>query len=161
MVKKKANKSGSATIALNKRARHEYFIEAEIEAGLELQGWEVKSLRAGKVNISDSYVLLKGGEAWLFGATITPLNVASTHIVCDPMRTRKLLLNKRELASLFGNINKEGYTVVALSMYWKNAWAKVKIGIAKGKKQHDKRDDIKAREWERNKARIMKNANIR
>jgi SsrA-binding protein len=161
MVKKKANKAGSATIALNKRARHEYFIEAEIEAGLELQGWEVKSLRAGKVNISDSYVLLKGGEAWLFGATITPLNVASTHIVCDPMRTRKLLLNKRELASLFGNINKEGYTVVALSMYWKNAWAKVKIGIAKGKKQHDKRDDIKAREWERNKARIMKNANIR
>lgn len=161
MVKKKANKAGSATIALNKRARHEYFIEAEIEAGLELQGWEVKSLRAGKVNISDSYVLLKGGEAWLFGATITPLNVASTHIVCDPMRTRKLLLNKRELASLFGNINKEGYTVVALSMYWKNAWVKVKIGIAKGKKQHDKRDDIKAREWERNKARIMKNANIR
>jgi SsrA-binding protein len=161
MVKKKANKAGSATIALNKRARHEYFIEAEIEAGLELQGWEVKSLRAGKVNISDSYVLLKGGEAWLFGATITPLNVASTHIVCDPMRTRKLLLNKRELASLFGNINKEGYTVVALSMYWKNAWAKAKIGIAKGKKQHDKRDDIKAREWERNKARIMKNANIR
>lgn len=161
MVKKKANKAGSATIALNKRARHEYFIEAEIEAGLELQGWEVKSLRVGKVNISDSYVLLKGGEAWLFGATITPLNVASTHIVCDPMRTRKLLLNKRELASLFGNINKEGYTVVALSMYWKNAWAKVKIGIAKGKKQHDKRDDIKAREWERNKARIMKNANIR
>ncbi|MCO6523522.1 MAG: SsrA-binding protein SmpB [Candidatus Schmidhempelia sp.] len=161
MVKKKAHKSGSATIALNKRARHEYFIEAEIEAGLELQGWEVKSLRAGKVNISDSYVLLKGGEAWLFGATITPLNVASTHVVCDPMRTRKLLLNKRELASLFGNINQEGYTVVALSMYWKNAWAKVKIGLAKGKKQHDKRDDIKAREWERNKARIMKNANIR
>lgn len=159
MVKKKAHKPGSATIALNKRARHEYFIEEEIEAGLELQGWEVKSLRAGKANISDSYVLLKGGEAWLFGATFTPLTVASSHVVCDPMRTRKLLLNQRELDSLFGRINREGYTVVALSLYWKNAWAKVKVGVAKGKKQHDKRDDIKDREWQVNKARIMKHAN--
>ena len=159
MVKKKSHKSGSATIALNKRARHEYFIEEEIEAGLSLQGWEVKSLRAGKANISDSYVLLKEGEAWLFGATITPLSVASSHVVCDPTRTRKLLLNQRELNSLFGRINREGYTVVALSLYWKNAWAKVKIGVAKGKKQHDKRDDIKDREWQVNKARIMKHAN--
>lgn len=159
MTKKKSHKPGSATIALNKRARHEYFIEEEIEAGLSLQGWEVKSIRAGKVNISDSYVLLKNGEAWLFGSTFTPLSVASTHVVCDPTRTRKLLLNQRELNSLFGRVNREGYTAVALSLYWKNAWVKVKIGVAKGKKEFDKRSDIKDREWQVNKARIMKNAN--
>ncbi|AXW87012.1 MULTISPECIES: SsrA-binding protein SmpB [Lonsdalea] len=159
MKKKKAYKPGSATIAQNKRARHEYFIEEEFEAGLELQGWEVKSLRAGKANISDSYVTLRDGEAFLFGATITPLNVASSHVVCDPTRTRKLLLNKREIESLIGRVSREGYTVVALSMYWKNAWSKVKIGVAKGKRDHDKRDDIKEREWKLDKARIMKNAN--
>ncbi|WP_392559307.1 SsrA-binding protein SmpB [Orbus mooreae] len=159
MTKKKSHKPGSATIALNKRARHEYFIEEEIEAGLSLQGWEVKSIRAGKVNISDSYVLLKNGEAWLFGSTFTPLSVASTHVVCDPTRTRKLLLNQRELNSLFGRVNREGYTAVALSLYWKNVWVKVKIGVAKGKKEFDKRSDIKDREWQVNKARIMKNAN--
>ena len=148
MTKKKAHKPGSATIALNKRARHEYFIEEEFEAGLALQGWEVKSLRAGKANISDSYVLLRDGEAFLFGANITPMAVASTHVVCDPTRTRKLLLNQRELDSLYGRVNREGYTVVALSLYWKNAWCKVKIGVAKGKKQHDKRSDIKEREWQ-------------
>ena len=116
MTKKKSHKPGSATIALNKRARHEYFIEDEIEAGLSLQGWEVKSLRAGKANISDSYVIMRDGEAYLFGATITPLNVASTHVVCDPTRTRKLLLKQRELANLYGQINRDGYTVVALSL---------------------------------------------
>lgn len=131
--RRKAHKPGSATIALNKRARHEYFIEEEFEAGLALQGWEVKSLRAGKANIGDSYVILKDGEAWLFGANFTPMAVASTHVVCDPTRTRKLLLNQRELDSLYGRINREGYTVVALSLYWKNAWCKVKIGVAKGK----------------------------
>ncbi len=159
MIKKKSHKPGSATIALNKRARHEYFIEDEIEAGLSLQGWEVKSLRAGKANISDSYVIMRDGEAYLFGATITPLNVASTHVVCDPTRTRKLLLKQRELANLYGQINRDGYTVVALSLYWKNAWCKIKIGVAKGKKDHDKRDTIKDREWKLDKARIMKNAN--
>ncbi|AUU38470.1 TPA: SsrA-binding protein SmpB [Proteus mirabilis] len=159
MTKKKSHKPGSATIALNKRARHEYFIEYEIEAGLSLQGWEVKSLRAGKANISDSYVIMRDGEAYLFGATITPLNVASTHVVCDPTRTRKLLLKQRELANLYGQINRDGYTVVALSLYWKNAWCKIKIGVAKGKKDHDKRDTIKDREWKLDKARIMKNAN--
>ncbi len=111
MTKKKV-KPNSNTIALNKRARHDYFIEDEIEAGLELQGWEVKSMRAGKANISDSYVIFKNGEAFLFGASIQPLNVASTHIVCDPTRTRKLLLNKRELASLFGKANRDGFTIV-------------------------------------------------
>ena len=159
MTNKKSHKPGSATIALNKRARHEYFIEDEIEAGLSLQGWEVKSLRAGKANISDSYVIMRDGEAYLFGATITPLNVASTHVVCDPTRTRKLLLKQRELANLYGQINRDGYTVVALSLYWKNAWCKIKIGVAKGKKDHDKRDTIKDREWKLDKARIMKNAN--
>lgn len=159
MTKKKSHKLGSATIALNKRARHEYFIEDEIEAGLALQGWEVKSLRAGKANISDSYVIMRDGEAYLFGATITPLNVASSHVVCDPTRTRKLLLKQRELDSLYGQINRDGYTVVALSLYWKNAWCKIKIGVAKGKKDHDKRDTIKDREWKLDKARIMKNAN--
>lgn len=160
MTKKKV-KPNSNTIALNKRARHDYFIEDEIEAGLELQGWEVKSIRAGKANISDSYVIFKNGEAFLFGTSIQPLNVASTHIVCDPTRTRKLLLNKRELASLFGKANRDGFTIVALSLYWKSAWAKVKIGLAKGKKQQDKRDDIKEREWKVTKDRIMKNAHRR
>ncbi|MBG6029639.1 SsrA-binding protein SmpB [Proteus hauseri] len=159
MTKKKSHKPGSATIALNKRARHEYFIEDEIEAGLALQGWEVKSLRAGKANISDSYVIMRDGEAYLFGATISPLNVASSHVVCDPTRTRKLLLKQRELDNLYGQINRDGYTVVALSLYWKNAWCKIKIGVAKGKKDHDKRETIKDREWKLDKARIMKNAN--
>ncbi|GAA6942736.1 SsrA-binding protein SmpB [Aggregatibacter sp. 2125159857] len=158
MTKKKV-KLGSNTIALNKRARHDYFIEDEIEAGLELQGWEVKSIRAGKVNISDSYVIFKNGEAFLFGSMIQPLSVASTHIVCDPSRTRKLLLKQRELDSLFGKTNRDGFTLIALSLYWKGAWAKIKIGLAKGKKQHDKRDDIKEREWRVAKDRIMKNSN--
>lgn len=117
MTKKKAYKPGSATIALNKRARHEYSIEDEFEAGLSLQGWEVKSLRAGKANIGDSYVLLRDGEAYLFGANITPLNVASSHVVCDPTRSRKLLLNQRELDTLYGRVNREGYTVVVLTIW--------------------------------------------
>ncbi|MCA1175809.1 MULTISPECIES: SsrA-binding protein SmpB [unclassified Pantoea] len=158
MTKKKAHKPGSATIALNKRARHEYFIEEEFEAGMSLQGWEVKSLRAGKANISDSYILLRDGEAYLFGSTFQPLAVASSHVVCDPTRSRKLLLKQRELDSLYGRVNREGFTVVALSMYWKNAWAKLKIGVARGKKEHDKRNDVKDREWQMDKARIMKNS---
>lgn len=133
MTKKKPYKPGSATIAMNKRARHEYSIEEEFEAGLSLQGWEVKSLRAGKANIGDSYVLLRDGEAYLFGANFTPLTVASSHVVCDPTRSRKLLLNQRELDTLYGKVNREGYTVIALSLYWKNAWCKVKIGVARGK----------------------------
>lgn len=158
MTKKKTHKPGSATIALNKRARHEYFIEEEIEAGLSLQGWEVKSLRAGKANISESYILLRDGDAYLFGSTFQPLSVASSHVVCDPTRNRKLLLNQKELDSLYGLVNRQGYTVVALSLYWKNAWCKLKIGVAKGKKEHDKREDIKQREWKVDKARIMKNS---
>ncbi|EPJ0400904.1 SsrA-binding protein SmpB [Providencia rettgeri] len=159
MTKKKPYKPGSATIAMNKRARHEYSIEEEFEAGLSLQGWEVKSLRAGKANIGDSYVLLRDGEAYLFGANFTPLTVASSHVVCDTTRSRKLLLNQRELDTLYGKVNREGYTVIALSLYWKNAWCKVKIGVARGKKSHDKRSDIKEREWQLDKARIMKHSN--
>ncbi|MGK2946102.1 MAG: SsrA-binding protein SmpB [Candidatus Malihini olakiniferum] len=158
MKKKKAYKSQFATIAQNKRSCHEYFIEEEFEAGLILQGWEVKSLRAGKANISNSYVLLRGGEAFLFGATFQQLLAFSSHVVCDPARTRKLLLNQRELDSLYGHVNREGYTIVALSLYWKNAWSKIKIGVAKGKKEHDKRLDIKKQEWQMDKTRIMKNA---
>ena len=157
MTKKKAHKPGSATIALNKRARHEYFIEDEYEAGLALQGWEVKSLRAGKANIGDSYVILKDGEAFLFGANFTPMAVASTHYVCDPTRTRKLLLNQRELDTLYGRINREGYTVVALSLYWKNAWCKVKIGVAKGKHLFDKRETLKKRDLNREMEKNFKN----
>ncbi|AVQ88302.1 MULTISPECIES: SsrA-binding protein SmpB [Gammaproteobacteria] len=159
MTKKNANKkAGSSTIALNKRARHEYFIENDMEAGLSLQGWEVKSLRAGKANISESYVLLKDGEAFLFGSTINPLSVASSHVVCDPTRTRKLLLKQRELDVLYGSVNRDGYTLMPLSLYWKGPWVKVKIGLAKGKKLHDKRADIKDREWQVAKERIMKHA---
>lgn len=155
MTQKKAHNTCSAIIAQNKRARYEYFIKQEFEAGLSLQGWEVKSLRAGKANISGSYVMLKNGEAYLFGATFQPLIAASSHVICDPMRIRKLLLNKCELNAVFGRVNRESYTVVSLLLYWKNEWVKLKIGVAKGKKEHDKRTDIKEREWQLNKARIM------
>lgn len=158
MAKKKPQKPGSNTIALNRSVRHDFFIEEEFEAGLSLQGWEVKSLRAGKANISDSYVVFNRGEAYLFGANITPLHMASSHTVCDPTRTRKLLLNRKEMDAIFGKITRDGYTAVAISLYWKSAWAKVKIGIAKGKKSHDKREDIKDREWKIDKQRIMKHA---
>lgn len=153
---KKKQKALSNTIALNKRARFEFSISEEFEAGLSLQGWEVKSLRAGKANISDSYVTFRNGEAFLFGATFTPLISASTHNVCDPTRTRKLLLTKREIDTIFGRISREGMTVVALALYWNRAWAKLKIGIAKGKKLHDKRADLKEKEWQQTKQRIMK-----
>ncbi len=149
-------KVSTGTIALNKRATHEYFIEQRIEAGMELQGWEVKSLRAGRASIVDGYVLIKRGEAFLIGATITPLNQACTHVVCDPTRTRKLLLNRREIDKLVGQLDKAGYTVVPLKMYWKKCYVKLEIGLARGKQDHDKRDSIKDREWQRDKARVMK-----
>jgi len=155
--KNSSSKAGSSTIALNKKARHEYFIEDKYEAGLELQGWEVKSLRAGKANISDSYVVVRDGQVYLFGATITPLSLASTHVVCDPTRTRKLLLNKREIERLIGLVERQGYTLIPLAMYWKRAWVKLEFGLAKGKKEHDKREDLKDREWARSKERMMKN----
>lgn len=157
MAKKKSkSKAGDNTIALNKKARHDFFIEDTYEAGLSLQGWEVKSLRAGKANIAEAYITLKNGEAFLFGSTITPLNAASTHVVADPMRTRKLLLHRRELDRVFGHVEREGYTIVPLALYWSKTWVKLKIGIAKGKKMHDKRADAKEKDWHKQKARIMK-----
>ncbi|MCR9297397.1 SsrA-binding protein SmpB [Vibrio fluvialis] len=162
MVKKKSNtKAGSNNIALNKKARHEYFIEDEIEAGMELQGWEVKSLRQGKANIAESYVFLRDGEAFISGMTITPLQQASTHVVANPTRVRKLLLSRRELDNLFGRINREGMTLIATALYWSRSWVKIKIGVAKGKKLHDKREDLKDKDWQRQKARVMKSNNLR
>ena len=150
------NEPAVATIARNKKARFNYFIEETIEAGIALQGWEVKSLRAGKAQITESYVLLRDGEAWLLGANITPLNTASTHVTADPSRTRKLLLNRRELDRLQGLVERQGYAIVALELYWKKGHVKVAIGLAKGKKQHDKRATVKDRDWQRDRERIMK-----
>ncbi|ATF08560.1 SsrA-binding protein SmpB [Candidatus Enterovibrio altilux] len=159
MVKKNLkNKVGTNTIVQNRQANHDYFIQDDIEVGLVLQGWEVKSLRAGKVNITESYMFFKDGEAYMSGATITPLRVVSTHIVANPTRIRKLLLKRCELDALIGRVNRDGYTLVALSMYWKQSWAKLKVGLAKGKKLHDKRASSKDRDWKRDKARIMKHS---
>jgi SsrA-binding protein len=144
------------TIAENRRARFEYFIEERLEAGLVLQGWEVKSLRAGKAQITEAYVFLRDGEAFLFGAHITPLKTSSTHVVADPTRTRKLLLNQRELAHLVGAVERKGYTLVPLELYWVRGRAKLEIGLAKGKKQHDKRAAEKERDWQRDKARLLR-----
>lgn len=152
----KKNKTPENQIAANKKARHEYFIEETFEAGMCLEGWEVKSMRAGKANMTESYVLLKDGEAWLLGSHITPLNTASTHINPDPTRTRKLLLHKRELGDIFGSVNRKGYTCVALSLYWVKGRAKCKIALAKGKQSHDKRAAEKDRDWNRDKQRVMR-----
>jgi len=158
MSKKKSSGEGSSTIALNKKARHDYFIEERFEAGLALQGWEVKSLRAGRVQLSESYVLIKDGEAWLFGTHISPLPTASTHIHPDPLRNRKLLLHRRELDKLIGAVERKGYALVPTAMYWSHGRAKLEIGLAKGKKQHDKRATEKDRDWQREKQRLMKGA---
>ena len=152
----KSAKAPSSTIAVNRKARHDYFIEANYEAGLSLQGWEVKSLRAGKAQIKEAYVLLRSGEAYLVGAHLTPLSSASTHVQTDPTRSRKLLLNRRELDVLIGNVERKGYTLVPLKLYWSKGRAKLEIGLAKGKKQHDKRADLKERDWNRQKSRILK-----
>ncbi len=155
MTKKKKT-TNSNTIALNRKARHEYTIEDSFETGLVLMGWEVKSIRAGRVNLAEGYVLLKRGEAWLIGAHISPLDSASTHVDPDPTRSRKLLLHRKELNSLIGKIEQKAYTAVPLSMYWKGGRVKLQIALAKGKKQHDKRAATKDREWDREKARVMK-----
>ena len=151
-----AGKKPEKTIAINKRARHEYHIEERTEAGIALEGWEVKSLRQGRIEFTDSYVLLKNGEAYLFGTRITPLPTASTHITPDPTRTRKLLLHRREINRLIVLVDRKGYTVIPTAMYWSHGKAKVEVGTAKGKQQHDKRRDQKDRDWSRQKARIMK-----
>jgi len=150
----KKNKPDDNQIAVNRKARFEYITEETFEAGIMLQGWEVKSLRAGKGGIADSYVIMKNGEAWLLNAQITPLNTASTHIHPEITRTRKLLLNKRELKKLIGAVERKGYTLIPLKMYWKNGLAKVLIAIAKGKKLFDKRATEKNRDWERSRQRL-------
>lgn len=148
---------GSRTIALNKKARHDYSVEETFEAGLVLEGWEVKSLRATRVNLKESYVLIRGGEAWLFGAHMSPLPSASTHVTPDPVRTRKLLLHSHQLSRLIGAVERQGYTLVPLALYWKRGRAKLEIGLAKGKKLHDKRASERERAWTREKERLLKN----
>lgn len=143
-------------IAENRKARFEYTLEETFEAGIVLQGWEVKSLRDGKGGIADSYVIIKNSEAWLLNAQISPLNTASTHIRPENHRTRKLLLNKKELKRLIGAVERKGYTIVPLTLYWKNGLAKVKIAIAKGKKLFDKRETEKNRDWQRDRQRLLK-----
>ena len=156
---KEKKDSGNSTIALNKRARHEYHIDERYEAGLALQGWEVKSLRAGRINFGDSYALVKGGELYLFGASIPPLISASTHVVAEDRRTRKLLLHRAEIDKLIGAAERKGYTLVPTAMYWKHNRVKVEIGLAKGKQDHDKRAAEKERDWNREKGRVMRARN--
>ena len=144
------------TIVTNKKARFEYFIEENYEAGLILEGWEVKSLRAGRVNLTDAHIIVKYGEAYLLGAQIQPLPTASLHSNPDASRTRKLLLNRKELNQLIGKVERQGYTLIPLSLYWKNNKIKMQIALAKGKKTHDKRDATKDRDWQRDRERIMK-----
>jgi SsrA-binding protein len=143
-------------IAENRRARFEYFIEERYEAGLELAGWEVKSMRAGRAQLAEAYVFLRGGEAFLTGAHLSPLRTTSTHVLPDPTRTRKLLLHRSQLQGLIGAVERRGYTLVPLELYWKNGRAKLQIGLAKGKKQHDKRAVEKDRDWQRDKARALR-----
>jgi SsrA-binding protein len=150
------SKTESRVIAENRKARFDYFIEERIEAGLALQGWEVKSLRAGKAQITESYVYVRNGEVFLYGAHLSPLKTASTHVAADPTRTRKLLLNRKEIDHLVGAVEREGYTMVPLELYWNHGKAKLQIGVAKGKKQHDKRATEKDRDWKRDKARVLR-----
>ena len=159
MGKKKKPAASSNTIALNKKARHDYHIEEELEAGIALEGWEVKSLRAGRAQLKESYVIGRNGELYLFGAHLSPLPSASTHVHTDATRTRKLLLNRREIDQLIGAVDRRGYTIVPLSLYWKKGRVKLKIALAKGKKQYDKRATIKQREWDRDKRRLLKVVN--
>jgi SsrA-binding protein len=145
------------TIAVNRRAHHDYSIEERYEAGITLQGWEVKSLRAGKIQLDQGYVILKNQEIWLIGVQISPLLTASTHIHPDPQRTRKLLLHDREISKLIGSVERKGYTLVPLKLYWKNNRVKLEIGLAKGKKLYDKRASEKERDWQRSKERGGRN----
>lgn len=161
-MSKKADKdktNSSGTIALNKRARHEYHFEERFEAGLALQGWEVKAIRAGRANITESYALVREGELFLFGAQITPLIQASTHVIADDRRNRKLLLHKEEIDELIGRVQRDGYTLVPTALYWKGNKVKAEIALAKGKQSHDKREVSKERDWARDKQRVMRRHN--
>jgi SsrA-binding protein len=156
MAGKKSKQAGDATIALNRQATHDYFVEERLEAGLALHGWEVKSLRDCRAQLKESYVVLKNAEAFLLGAHFSPLASASTHVNPDPVRTRKLLLHRHELSRLIGQVERKGYTLIPLALYWKKGRAKLEIGLAKGKKQHDKRASEKEKDWQREKQRVMK-----
>lgn len=156
MAKTDKNKT-SKTIAQNKKARFDFFIEDEYEAGIALEGWEVKSMRAGRVQLKESYVTIHQGELYLQGAHITPLSSASTHVKTDPTRNRKLLMKGYEISRLIGQVERAGYTLAPLSLYWSGNNIKLKVGLAKGKKQHDKRASIKERDWKREQQRILKN----
>lgn len=147
----------SKTIAQNKKAFHDYFIEERFESGVILEGWEVKSIRDGRIQLAESYVIIKNGAPWILGMHITPLKTVSTHIQPDPTRTRKLLLNKKEISKLIGHVERKGYALVPISLYWKKNRVKLEIGLAKGKKQHDKRETEKNRDWERQKQRLLRN----
>ena len=155
MAKKPDKNKATGTIALNKRARHEYHLEQRYEAGIALQGWELKAIRAGRANITEAYAVIRHGELFLFGAQITPLIQASTHVVADDRRTRKLLLHRNEIDSLIGKVERDGYTLVPTAMYWSGNKVKLEIALAKGKKEHDKRDTEKERDWQREKQRTM------
>jgi SsrA-binding protein len=144
------------SIIQNKKAFHDFFIEEKHEVGMVLEGWEVKSIRAGRAQIKESYVIIKGGALWLIGCHISPLNTASTHINPDPTRIRKLLLKQAEADKLIGKVERSGYTLMALDLHFKGGWIKLEIGLAKGKKQHDKREAEKDREWQREKQRVLK-----
>jgi len=157
-MSRKTKKSADNTIAQNKRARFDFELLESFEAGIALTGWEVKALRAGKAQLSDSYVLMKDGEAWLLGAQITPLETASTHFVTDPTRTRKLLLHKKELARILAATGAKGQTCVCTRLYWKGHLVKACIALARGKQSHDKRQTEKDREWNRQKQRLMRDA---
>jgi len=155
----KKKKAPSTTIALNKRARHDYFIDQRFEAGLALNGWEVKALRAGKGQLTESYVYIKNGEAWMSGAQIQPLPEASTHFVTEPTRIRKLLLKRKEISLLQEGVERKGFTIVATAMYWKRHLVKCEVALAKGKQQHDKRQADKERDWGLQKQRVMRDHN--
>ncbi len=156
MAQSKKKKADSNTIALNKRVKFDFELSEKFEAGMVLEGWEVKAIRAGSVQLTDSYVLLRGGEAWLLGANIMPLSSASTHVVADPQRTRKLLLHAKELARIYAATSQKGFTCLCTAMYWKGNKVKCEIALGKGKKSHDKRTTERDRDWDRQKERLMK-----
>lgn len=158
MSKKKSKPDSSRIIAQNRKARHEYHIDERFEAGLVLEGWEVKALRAGRAQVAEAYVFIKNAEAYITGCRIDPLESASTHVKPEPTRTRKLLLHRRELSRLVGAVERSGYTLVPLDLHWSKGRAKLEVGLAKGKKKHDKRTDLKDRDWARDKERLMKHA---
>ena len=152
----RSKNQSSNVIARNRKARHDYAIEDTLEAGIALEGWEVKSLRDGRLQLRDSYATVRGGEIWLLGAHISPLQTVSTHVTARPLRDRKLLLKREEISRLVGAVERRGYTLIALDMHWTRGRAKVLLGTARGRKQHDKRAADRSRDWERERARLMR-----